>query len=162
MNRALFTLGVVLISAATGCGTAAPQTPTISTISATASPQRATVGPTPQPQTTTASPPTRTGSTTVTVADDGVVLFLGLGQSVTVVLNADGPFSWHVPTVAGTAVSATSAGGGYPGAQPAMATFDAVQPGTVTLTAYDDIPCLHSHPPCLPPQRMWRATVVVR
>jgi hypothetical protein len=110
---------------------------------------------------TGAPPSTRTGPTTLTAADDGTVVLLHPGQSVTVVLDPQGPFSWHVPDVKGTSVKQVSASGGYPSQQPARATFNAVQPGDTALIAVDDTPCLHANPGCLPAQRGWQVTIIV-
>lgn len=127
---------------------------------ATVEPMRVDVA-TMSPMTTTA-PPTRTGPTTFTAADNGAVVVLHPGESVTLVLDPQGAFSWHVPEVKGTSVKQVSASGGYPGQQPARATFTAVQPGSATLTAYDDTPCLHAKPlACQPPQHGWEVTVIV-
>jgi predicted secreted protein len=99
--------------------------------------------------------------TTVTVADDGSTVRLHRGQSLTVVLDPTGLFSWHLPTVTGAGLRQVNASGGYPDQQPARATFLATQSGTATLQAIDDTACLHATPACLPPQRQWRVTVTV-
>jgi hypothetical protein len=83
------------------------------------------------------------------------------GQRVTVALAARGLLSWHVPAPAGAAVKRVGASGGYPARQPARAVFLAVQPGRATLSAIDDMACLHTQPACLPPQQVWLVTVIV-
>ena len=97
----------------------------------------------------------------LTVADSGATVRLSLGQSVTVTLGPHSPFSWHVPAVTGTAVRRTSSGGGYPGHEPARATFLAVRPGRAVLSAVDDAACLHAQPSCMLPQQSWRVVVIV-
>jgi hypothetical protein len=102
-----------------------------------------------------------TGPAALTAANNGVTVRLHHGQRLTVSLAEQGMFSWHVPAAAGPAVERVSASGGYPGLQPARATFLAVKPGRVTLTAVDDTACLHAVPACQPPQQEWRITVIV-
>lgn len=101
-----------------------------------------------------------TGPVTLTAADSGTVVYLRVGQTVTVVLTASFE-AWHVPAAAGTALRRISASGGYPGKQPARAVFLAVAPGTAVLTDESDTACLHAHPPCEVPQRLWQVTVRV-
>jgi hypothetical protein len=108
------------------------------------------------------SPPaTRTASDELTAADDHATVRLHVGQSVTVMLAPDGLFQWHVPTVSGIAVRQVSDSGGYPGQEPARATFLAQAGGEATLQAVDDTACLHAQPGCKPPQRQWQVTVTV-
>lgn len=49
-----------------------------------------------------------------------------------------------------------------PIAAAAQASFLATERGTADLTAMTDFTCLHSHPACEPPQRLWQVRVVVR
>ena len=95
------------------------------------------------------------------MADNGVTVRLHRGQRVIVTLQAQGMFSWHVPAAAGAAVRKINGSGGYPGQQPARATFVALQPGRATLAAIDDTACLHAEPACLPAQQIWQVTVIV-
>lgn len=120
---------------------------------ATASPRTASPPPT--------RPPTMDGPAVLTVADNGARVRLHPGQRVTVTLTAQGVLSWDVPTGEGGAVRRTGASGGYPGKQPARATFVAVQAGTAVLSATSDTACLHARPPCELAQQAWRVTVVV-
>jgi hypothetical protein len=96
----------------------------------------------------------------LTVLSNGRTVRLFRGQSVTVVLR-DAGLSWHVPAATGTAVRRTSASGGYPGRQPARATFLATSPGRAILSSVDDIACLHARPACAVAQRSWRVVVFV-
>lgn len=51
--------------------------------------------------------------------------------------------------------------GGYPSDTTAVASFTAAQQGTAHVSSQTDLPCLHSTPRCLPPQRDFRITVIV-
>jgi hypothetical protein len=96
----------------------------------------------------------------LTAASDGTTVRLFRGQSVSVVLRGTA-LSWHVPVATGRAVRRTSASGGYPGHQPARATFVASWPGRAILSSFDDIACLHTMPSCAVAQRAWRVVVFV-
>jgi uncharacterized membrane protein len=82
------------------------------------------------------------------------------GQSVSVVLRGSA-LSWHVPAATGRAVRRTGASGGYPGHQPARATFVATWPGRAVLSSVNNIACLHARPSCAVAQRSWRVVVFV-
>lgn len=165
MRTSALATALALTAGAAGCaaGSTAPQTSRtavgVPATVATAGGATATQSTTTQP----ASAPTRTliGVETVTVVDNLATVRLRPGRSLTVVLASNGAFSWHVPAAIGTAVRQVSASGGYPGNQPAQATFIAIQSGTATLQATDDTACLHAVPACLPPQRQWQLTVIV-
>lgn len=96
----------------------------------------------------------------LTVASDGTTVRLFRGQSVSVVLGGTA-LSWHVPAASGKSVRRISASGGYPGHQPARATFLAAWPGRVVLSSVNDIACLHARPACTVAQRSWRVVVFV-
>ena len=96
----------------------------------------------------------------LTAFSDGTTVRLFRGQSVSVVLRGTA-LSWHVPAATGRAVRQTSASGGYPGHQPARATFLATWPGRAVLSSFDDIACLHARPSCAVAQRSWRVVVFV-
>jgi hypothetical protein len=96
----------------------------------------------------------------LTAVSDGTTVRLFRGQSVSVVLRGSA-LSWHVPAAIGTAVRRTSASGGYPGHQPARATFLATWPGRAVLSSVNDIACLHARPSCAVAQRSWRVVVFV-
>jgi hypothetical protein len=108
----------------------------------------------------TTVPPSLTGSVTLTVADNGAVVYLRVGQQVTVVLTP-AFMAWHLPIAGGSALRRVSASGGFPGRQPARAVFLAVAPGTAILSAESDTACLHARPPCMVPQQLWHVTVRV-
>jgi hypothetical protein len=164
--KARYVAGVLWLTAgAAACGTQVAGQPARPVATATAIPaSRGTASPA---VSVTASrppatpPPILTGPATLTAADRGVTIRIHPGQRVTVELAARGSFSWHVPAAAGAAVTRISASGGYPGRQPARATFLAVRAGTATLTAIDDTPCLHTQPACLPVQQAWQVTILV-
>jgi hypothetical protein len=96
----------------------------------------------------------------LTAISNGTTVRLFRGQSVSVVLRGTA-LSWHVPAATGGAVQRTSASGGYPGHQPARATFTATWPGRAVLSSFDDIACLHARPSCAVAQRSWRVVVFV-
>ena len=96
----------------------------------------------------------------LTAASNGTTVRLFRGQSVSVMLRGTA-LSWHVPAATGNAVRRTSASGGYPGRQPARATFLAASPGRAILSSVDDTACLHARPSCMIAQRSWRVVVLV-
>ena len=96
----------------------------------------------------------------LTAVSNGTTMRLFRGQSVSVALRGTA-LSWHVPAATGRAVRRTSASGGYPGHQPARATFLATWPGRAVLSSFDDTACLHARPPCAVAQRSWRVVVFV-
>jgi hypothetical protein len=116
----------------------------------------------PHPATTTASTPTPQAGTPValTAVSNGKTVRLFRGQSVSVVLGGTA-LSWHVPAATGRAVRRTSASGGYPGHQPARATFRAAWPGRAVLSSFNDTACLHARPSCTVAQRSLRVVVFV-
>ena len=107
----------------------------------------------------TAAPRART-PVSLTAVSNGTTVRLFRGQSVSVVLRGSA-LSWHVPAATGTAVRRTGASGGYPGHQPARATFVATWPGRAVLSSVNDIACLHARPSCAVAQRSWRVVVFV-
>ena len=96
----------------------------------------------------------------LTAGSNGTTVRLFRGQSVSVVLGGTA-LSWHVPVATGRSVRRTGASGGYPGHQPARATFVATWPGRAVLSSFDDIACLHTRPACAIAQRAWRVVVFV-
>jgi uncharacterized membrane protein len=96
----------------------------------------------------------------LTAVSNGTTVRLFRGQSVSVVLRGSA-LSWHVPAATGRAVRRTGASGGYPGHQPARATFVATWPGRAVLSSVNDIACLHARPSCAVAQRSWRVVVFV-
>lgn len=96
----------------------------------------------------------------LTPVSNGTTVRLFRGQSVSVVLGGTA-LSWHVPVATGRSVRRTGASGGYPGHQPARATFVATWPGRAVLSSFDDIACLHTRPACAIAQRAWRVVVFV-
>ncbi|GAA5005603.1 hypothetical protein GCM10023317_40240 [Actinopolymorpha pittospori] len=137
----------------TSASTATTGTATAGT--ATATPVRVTSVPTPS------APPRLTGPATLTATDVNATVRLHRGQSAHVILAGTGGFAWHVPAATGTVVRRSDAGGGYPTQEPARATFTAIRIGRAVISATDDIGCLHTRPACLPPTRLWQATIIV-
>ena len=110
------------------------------------------------PAETTPTPTaTRTGATTLTEADSGTTLTLGVGESVRVSLSSD----YHQPDEHGSGVRRSSASGGYPSGQPAIATFLAVERGSAELSSTTDHACLYATPSCALPQQQWTVRVNV-
>jgi hypothetical protein len=96
----------------------------------------------------------------LTAASNGTTVRLFRGQSVSVVFRGTA-LSWHVPVATGRSVRRASATGGYPGHQPARATFLATWPGRAVLRSFDDVACLHTRPSCGVAQRSWQVVVFV-
>ncbi|MCU1595769.1 MAG: hypothetical protein JWO12_3161 [Frankiales bacterium] len=85
-----------------------------------------------------------------------------VGQKLEVTLPGGANGGYDQPASSSSdVVRRTSASGGYPSDHPAQASFLGVKPGTADLTSETDYTCLHSNPPCLPPQRQWLVHVVV-
>ncbi len=95
-----------------------------------------------------------TSPRTVTLADDGQTLNLELGDRF--VLDLGGGFNWKV-TIDNPAIVAQASGAVHPGAP----VYQANQPGTTTLHATGDPPCLNSTPRCLAPSRLFQVRIVV-
>jgi hypothetical protein len=100
-------------------------------------------------------------SVTLGVAANNSTVRLAVGHQLAVALARQGGLSWHVPAASGAGLRQVSAGGGYPGHQPARATFTGVSPGRVVLTSISDAACLHATPACMIAQQAWRVTVIV-
>jgi hypothetical protein len=115
----------------------------------------------PSGQSTASTAAPRAGTpVSLTAVSNGKTVRLFRGQSVSVVLRGTA-LSWHVPAATGRAVRRTSASGGYPGHQPARATFLATVPGRAVLSSLDDVACLHARPSCSVAQQSWRVVVFV-
>lgn len=100
------------------------------------------------------------GEITVTEADSGRTVRLRIGQRLRVILGGHGE-QWHRPASPGPSLRVAKTAGGYPGTLPAVTVFAAVRPGTASVTAMTDHPCLHAQPPCMMAQRVWSLRVVV-
>jgi hypothetical protein len=100
----------------------------------------------------------------VTVAANGAHLVLHVGQRRSVHLVPSGiPGNFDPLTVSRQGiVTISDESGGYPGDDPLAATITAMTPGTTQLTTQSDLSCLHSSPPCLPPQYAWTLEVTVQ
>ena len=164
---------VISLASATPNGTPTPTAPSSARSSPTLAPPaptatvNATVGPTVRP-TVRGSIPTPTPAASggprgsLTEASSGTTVRVRAGQSVHVSLPGGAFGGYTQPASSSPSIARrTAASGGYPTDQPAQATFLAVRPGTADLTAATDYTCLHSNPPCLPPQRQWLVHLVV-
>lgn len=52
--------------------------------------------------------------------------------------------------------------GGYPATSAAVADFTVIGLGTAQITSQTDYVCLHTTPPCVPPQREFIVTITAR
>jgi hypothetical protein len=97
----------------------------------------------------------------LTSADAGRTITVPVGTVITVDLAPDAG-SYDPPQVDDVAVlREDSRSGGYPDATDARASYTAVTTGTATIASATDLPCLHTTPRCLPPQREFTVTVTV-
>ena len=101
---------------------------------------------------------------TVGLSANGLLLGLHVGQQLHIVLAPN----WTAPRpVAPDAVTAplqplrADAAVGYPAPGPASAMFTAVRPGVAQVSAHTDSGCLHTHPMCALPVRLFSLTVKV-
>ena len=171
----------VIALAVTACGVAGPMAGGAASHRGSAEPPRpgtavtATLSRAPEPGKLTPAPavPLRhrritvghSGKVTVTTSDDGATVVVAPGQTIAVVLDAQGMLRWNRPRLAGSApgvLRQLSANGGYPSAAPAGANYRAVRAGTVAIISGTNTRCLHAQPSCAIPQRLWRITIVVR
>lgn len=96
-------------------------------------------------------------------SDSGRTVHVDRGDFVRVRLPGGAAGGFHRPRTSDRDILRRRwADGGYPSDADARAEFRARHRGTADLTAYDDYVCLHSSPPCLPPQREWIVHVVVQ
>jgi hypothetical protein len=94
-------------------------------------------------------------------SDSGRTIHVHRGDEISVRLPG-GSGGYHRPRSSdGTIVHRQFAVGGYPDDADAHARFIARHRGTADLTSYNDYACLHTQPPCLPPQKDWIVHVVV-
>jgi hypothetical protein len=94
----------------------------------------------------------------VTPAWSGRTVTMHVGGSFLLALGSPPP-QWRVrvgdPRVLARRVNVTVVRG-------AQGIYDAKAPGRTVLSAVDHYPCQDATPPCLPPNRLFRLTVVVR
>jgi hypothetical protein len=98
--------------------------------------------------------PSAGGVVTVTIADLGRTVEMGVGNTLQLQLTTG--YDWTV-TVADPAILVQTAAGASSG----EATYQAKQPGTTTLTATGDPPCRKATPPCDAPSLGFQLTVIV-
>lgn len=159
MLRLRMAAAAALALVVAGCGTAAGT-------GNAASPPRGTIGP-PVQRSLSVPPPsshpaTRAGGV-LTVADAGERVMLRVGQRLTIDLApGTGVYAWHGPRLAGDGLRLLSVTGGYPSHGLMRAALLATGPGTIVVSSFSDMPCLHEHPSCLVAQQRWTATVVVQ
>lgn len=124
---------------------------------ATSAPATLTRVTSPAPMATPSPPPTLVGSRSLYEFHAGATVVLHTGESVRVALGAD----YVVPRAHGTALSLTSATGGFPTGLDVEATFTAVRPGRAELEGGTDYACRHVQPQCARPQMTWQIHIVV-
>ncbi|MGH3265551.1 MAG: hypothetical protein ACRDNS_26555 [Trebonia sp.] len=108
--------------------------------------------------------PTRTVSAaqTVTEAETGVLVTMRVGQRLHVLLQPPrGLGNWTKLALNGHGLTIVSARGGYPTTQALDVVLEAVAPGDSHVVTGTDMACLHTTPPCLPPQLEWAVNVRV-
>ena len=94
---------------------------------------------------------------TITLDDQGKTIQLVVGDSFLLKLGEQ--FDWAVTISDQNVVSRVKNIAVVRGAQ---GVYDALQPGTVTLTATGDPPCRQSKPPCMAPSLLFTVTIVVK
>lgn len=160
-KRALAVLAGLLASGVVACGNpAGPGSGPGGGPGGSASPPHASGSSPARPQGGTPSQPASKPAG-LTAADNGKIVRLTAGQSITVTLVPAPPFSWHLPAATGGIIQRTDASGGYPERKPARAAFRAAHPGRAILSAIDDAQCLHAPHPCMLPQRSWHVMIIV-
>ena len=100
----------------------------------------------------------------LTLAANGAHLVLHVGQHRSVRLVPRGIPGNFDPLMASRPgiVTISDESGGYPGDDPLVATITATTPGITRLTTQSDLSCLHTSPPCLPPQYAWTLDVTAQ
>jgi hypothetical protein len=98
----------------------------------------------------------------LSATDSGRIFSISLGTRVEVSLAPD-LGSYHPPTTDNPSVlTETAHRGGYPANTTAVADYTATGRGTTHLASETDLACLHTNPPCLPPQRQFAVTIIIR
>jgi hypothetical protein len=103
-------------------------------------------------------PPTLT-RTSLTTSDNGAVVITHTGQEIIINL----PGNWDRPHISDTRIlRLASVTGGYPATSGLQVRLVAAAHGQAEVEAETDMACLHAHPPCLPPQQVWRVQIMVQ
>jgi len=95
---------------------------------------------------------------TVTTADNGRTLSLGVGD--TLVVNLPSQYT-PPPSNTGGVLVQRDVSGGYPTNQPLVVRYLAAAPGQADVTTYTDQPCNHDPTPCPGPIMRWTIHVTV-
>ena len=111
----------------------------------------------PPPPTSAASDPTAVGQKVVTLADQGSMIDLSVGESFLLQLGEE--YTWDVSVSDQNVVSRVRNITVVRGAQ---GVYIALQAGTVTLSATGDPVCRQSKPPCAMPSIMFEIKIVVK
>lgn len=97
------------------------------------------------------------GDTVVTEVDNGRMLTVVLGDTVTVRLGQD----WQPPELVGGALELISVEGGYPTGEPVEAVYRATWGPPSRLQSHTDYDCFHTAPMCARPSQLWSISVSV-
>jgi hypothetical protein len=112
---------------------------------------------TPQPPISTQVVPTDVGQQVITLADQGKTIDLAVGESFLLQLGEE--YAWDVTISDQNVVSRVKNITVIRGAQ---GVYNALQAGTVTLSATGDPVCLQAKPPCAKPSIMFTITIIVK
>jgi hypothetical protein len=158
-------LSIVIVGVISACAPAnapsADDQPSVTSVTASTHP--ITTLPPPGPPRPSASIPPAPDQP-LTIAANGAHLVLHVGQHRRVRLaprEVPGNFDPLTASPQGI-VMISDESGGYPGDDPLVATITALTPGVTRVATQSDLTCLHSSPPCLPPQYAWTLEVTVQ
>jgi len=112
--------------------------------------------PTPEPTLDTPGQPAAGDAIIITLDDEGKTIQMAVGESFLLKLGEQ--YDWAVTISDQSVVSRVKNIAVVRGAQ---GVYDALQAGTVTLTATGDPACRQSQPPCMMPSRLFTVTIVV-
>ena len=111
----------------------------------------------PPPPTSASSDPTAVGQKVITLADQGSTIYLSVGESFLLQLGEE--YIWDVSVSDQNVVSRVRNITVVRGAQ---GVYNALQAGTVTLSATGDPVCRQSNPPCAMPSILFEIKIVVK
>jgi len=153
---ALIIISMLMLSACASSIITEPVAPGEQPI-ATAKPSETSVEITPQPPISTQVVPTDVGQQVITLADQGKTIDLAVGESFLLQLGEE--YAWDVTISDQNVVSRVKNITVIRGAQ---GVYNALQAGTVTLSATGDPVCRQAKPPCAMPSIMFTITIIVR
>ena len=157
----IITIGIMGMLILTAC--AVQQPATIDTVTpevkptATAKPSATSVEITPEPTISTPVVPTDIGQKTITLGDQGKTIELTVGERFLLQLGEG--YTWDVTISDQNVVSRVKNILVVRGAQ---GIYNALQAGTVTLSASGDPVCRQTKPPCAMPSILFSITIIVK